>query len=312
MVALRMLIFSTLLIVSSVSNADVLFDGYSKIMLNGAHVGYAVSRYDFDVKKQEFVSTYFIRLDHGALKFSESLKARANSKFEPISYFYTRLDGEPAKTPQTKGAKGTPGVEVKTIDAYFKNNAMSAVVRENGQTKTIKKDIPKGAFLSTFLFYLILQSKEGMKLNANFNFEAVAEEDASLAKGTAFFKEQKNLNGVDTFRVLNMFKGDKYVSWVTPKGEVIATESPDRGLSTQLVANMQEAIGKLAFKPATLESLFGAVPKGKENVLARTGSAEIPAPSPKADEPAGTTLSTQGSAPAAPAKAPAPTGTPKK
>lgn len=305
MVALRMFIFSTLLILSSVARADVLFDGYSKIMLNGTHVGYAVSRYDFDVKKQEFTSTYFIRLDHGALKFSESLKARANSKFEPISYFYTRLDGEPAQTPQQPKGKNTPGVEVKTIDAYFKNNTMSAVVRENGQTKTVKKDIPKGTFLSTFLFYLILQSKEGMKVGANFNFEAIAEEDASLTKGTAFFKIQQNHNGVDTYRVLNTFKGDKYISWVTPKGEVVATESPDRGLSTQLVANMQDAIGKLAFKPATLESLFGAVPKGKDNVLARTGAADIPAPSPKATEPAGTTLSTQ-------AATPVPTGTPKK
>lgn len=281
MVALRMFIFSTLFIFSSLSRADVLFEGYSKILLGGTHVGYTVSRYEFDVKKQEFASTYFIRIDTGELKFSESLKARANSKFEPISYFYTRLDGEPGAPSKNGGKQTTSNVEMKTIDAYFKNNKMSAVVHENGQTKTIKKDLPKGTFLSTFLFYLILQSKDGMKVNNNFNFQAIAEEDASLAKGSAFFKSMQNYNGVESYRVLNTFKGDEYVSYVTPKGEIVATESPARKLSTELVANMKDAIGSLAFKPATLESLFGSVPKGTDNVLARKSPSDIPAPPPK-------------------------------
>lgn len=282
MVALRLFILSTLLICSSPAQADVLFEGYSKIMLGGNHVGYAVSRYDFDVKKQEFVSTYFIRIETGEVKFSESLKARANSKLEPISYFFTRLDGEPA--PAKPGSKTPPktAAEVKTIDAYFQKNKMSAVVRENGQTKTIKKDLPKGAFLSTFLYYLILQSKEGLKVSdASLTFDAIAEEDASLTKGTAWVKSQQAYNGVDSYKVLNVFKDDNYISYVTPKGEIIATESPARKLSTQLVPDMKQAIGSLSFKTATLESLFGAVPKGKENVLARTSGEEIPAPPSK-------------------------------
>ncbi len=255
-------------------------------MLAGSHVGYAVSRYDFDVKKQEFVSTYFIRIETGDVKFSESLKARANSKLEPISYFFTRLDGEPA--PAKPGSKQPPkaAAEVKTIDAYFqknqKNIKMSAVVRENGQTKTIKKDLPKGAFLSTFLYYLILQSKEGLKVSeASLTFDAIAEEDASLTKGTAWVKSQQAYNGVDSYKVLNVFKDDNYISYVTPKGEIVATESPARKLSTQLVPDMKQAIGSLSFKTATLESLFGAVPKGKENVLARTSGEDIPAPASK-------------------------------
>lgn len=324
MVALRRLLLSFLLISSSlicstVAHADVLFEGYSKINLNGSHVGYAITRYDFDVKKQEFVSTYFIRIETGALKISESLKARANSKLEPISYFYTRLDGEPAKAaPGTKQAPQAAS-EVKTIDAYFKNNKMSAVVRENGQTKTIKKDLPKGTFLSTFLYYLILQSKEGLKVSdASLTFEAIAEEDASLTKGTAWVKSKQAYNGVDSYKILNVFKGDNYVSYVTPKGEVIATESPARKLSTQLVGDMKEAIGALSFKPATLESLFGAVPKGKENVLSRTSPDEIPAPTSKlnteaieAPAPTKSAAPAPTAAPAAPAK-PAPAGTPKK
>lgn len=281
MVALRLFILSTLLICSSVAQADVLFEGYSKIMMGTDHIGYAVSRYDFDVKKQEFVSTYFIRIETGEVKFSESLKARANSKLEPISYFFTRLDGEPA--PPKPGSKQAPKApDVKTIDAYFQKNKMSAVVRENGQTKTIKKDLPKGTFLSTFLYYLILQSKTGLKVSDGpLTFDAIAEEDASLTKGTAWVKAQQAYNGVDSYKIQNSFKDDTYLSYVTAKGEIIATESPARKLSTQLVPDMKQAIGSLSFKTATLESLFGAVPKGKENVLARTSGDDMPAPTSK-------------------------------
>lgn len=312
MVALRMFILSTVLIFSSLSRADVLFEGYSKILLGGSHVGYTISRYEFEPKKQEFVSTYFIRLDAGDLKFSESLKARANSKLEPISYFYTRLDGEPAAASPGKAAKKAS--EIKTIDAYFQKSAkdsfkMSAVVHENGKTQTIKKDLPKGTFLSTFLYYLILQSKNGIEVNAKYPFEAIAEEDASLAKGDSVVSAKTNLNGVEVYKIINNFKDDLYYSYVTPKGEIIATESPARKLSTQLVPDMKDAIGGLGFKPATLESLFGSVPKGKENVLARNNPTDVPAPSPKLNvsAPEGKPTPTASAAPVA-----TPTGKPKK
>src|SRR6478736_1577188 len=80
-----------------VSNAAVLFEGYSKINANDAHIGYVVSRYEFDDKKKQFISTYFIKTGKGPTETTESLKAFADSELAPISYEYTSLSGKESK-----------------------------------------------------------------------------------------------------------------------------------------------------------------------------------------------------------------------
>jgi hypothetical protein len=57
---------SFFLLISSSVHAEVLFEGYSKILSGDAPIGYVVSRYEFDGKKKQFISTYFIKTGKGA------------------------------------------------------------------------------------------------------------------------------------------------------------------------------------------------------------------------------------------------------
>ena len=94
------------------AHAEVLFEGYSKILANGAPIGYIISKYEFDAKSKKFISIYFLKTSGKGMEVTESLKATADAKLGPISYNYTTIVGKEVKTPTTK-AIGCPLPEAK-------------------------------------------------------------------------------------------------------------------------------------------------------------------------------------------------------
>ncbi|KYG70740.1 hypothetical protein AZI85_02060 [Bdellovibrio bacteriovorus] len=261
---------------SLAARAEILFEGYSKILSNDQHIGYVISRYEFDAKKKHFISTYFLKTGKGPTEVTESLKAVADSELAPISYEYTNLAGK----------------ESKTIDAKFKNGTMSGVILSGGKTQRIEKKIPKGTFLSTFLVYLMLKSKEGLRSETNYEYQAIAEEDAAITKGQALVGKEETFNGFKVFKILNTFKDMKFLSYVNDRGEVLGTNAMGQGITTELVANPSEATANLPYSATLLKTLFGNVPVGQANVVYRSlklkeAEANAPAPSKQMGVPQG-------------------------
>jgi hypothetical protein len=250
---LSALIGFSILTAPLVSNAAVLFEGYSKINSGDTHIGYVISRYEFDDKKKQFISTYFIKTGKGPTETTESLKAVADSQLAPIAYEYTSLAGK----------------ETKTIDAKFKAGNMSALVSTNGKSHKIDKAIPKGTFLSTFLVYLMLKSKDGLRSETKYEYQAIAEEDASISKGQALVGKEQSYNDFKVFKILNTFKDAKFLSYVNDRGEVIATNAMGTGISTELVSSAAEATNGQSYSTTLLKTLFGGVPPGTQNVVAQ-------------------------------------------
>lgn len=252
-------------------DGGVLFEGYSKILNGGVHIGYIVSRYEFRPKDQKFYSIYYLKTGPLGSDITESLQAVANQKLEPISYQYTSIVGK----------------EVKTIDAKFKNRKMTAIVKttpEKGPAKvvTVSEDLPQGSILRTFLVYLMLgfnarvqpyseYNADLYKYNAvsKYEYTAVAEEDAKVITGEALVGIQEKFNGFQTAKIFNRFKDARFVSYVTNRGEVLATSSPATGVSTELVAKAADATGNFPVSAAILKNLFKEVPLGLNNAVAK-------------------------------------------
>ncbi|KYG68845.1 hypothetical protein AZI87_06345 [Bdellovibrio bacteriovorus] len=258
------------------ARAEILFEGYSKILSNDQHIGYVISRYEFDAKKKHFISTYFLKTGKGPTEVTESLKAVADSELAPVSYEYTNLAGK----------------ESKTIDAKFKNGTMSGVILSGGKTQRIEKKIPKGTFLSTFLVYLMLKSKEGLRSETNYEYQAIAEEDGAITKGQALVGKEETFNGFKVFKILNTFKDMKFLSYVNDRGEVLGTNAMGQGITTELVASPSEATANLPYSATLLKTLFGNVPIGQANVVYRSlklkeAEANAPAPSKQMGVPQG-------------------------
>lgn len=236
------------------AKAEILFEGYFKILSGDQHIGYIVSRYEFDAKKKHFISTYFLKTGKGPSEVTESLKAISDSELAPISYEYTTLAGK----------------ESKTIDAKFKNNTMSGVIRSGGKIQRLEKKIPKGTFLSTFLVYLMLKSKEGLQSETNYEYQAIAEEDGAIYRGQALVGKEMTYNGFKSFKILNTFKDSKFLSYVNERGEVLGTNAMAQGITTELVANPSDATTNQPYSANILKTVFGSIPEGKANVAVRS------------------------------------------
>ncbi|MNJ91195.1 hypothetical protein D3C87_88420 [compost metagenome] len=254
----RIILLVSLLFGALNAHADTLFEGYSKIVSGDKHIGYIITRYEFDNKKKQFISTYFLKTTGGGADITESLKAYADPELAPISYEYTTVVGK----------------DTKTIDAKFKNGNMSAVIKSGKQVNRIEKKIPKGTFLSTFLVYLMLKSKEGLKSETKYEYQAIAEEEASIQKGQALVGKEEKFNGYKAFKILNTFKDTKFLSYVNERGEVLGTNAMGQGISTELVANPNDATAGIPVSTTLLKAIFGSVPAGLTNIVSEDSKAK--------------------------------------
>ena len=85
-----------------------------------------------------------------------------------------------------------------------------------------------------------------------------------------------------------------------PEGEVLGTVSPVQDISTELMATPAEATTGLLVPSKTLQLLFGKVPEGKVNTLAKANASPAPKPSP--ESPSAPSSSAGSKAPSAPPK----------
>lgn len=238
---------------TSLVKAEVLFEGYSKVLSGGVHVGFVINRYDYDPKKKIFTSISLLKTNELGGNITESVKAIAKDDLTPVEYSYTTLVG------------GQP----KTIDAKFKKGKMLAVIKDGKKVTNVNRDISKDVFLSTFLIYKILKSPKGITVDTMYNYQAIAEEDAAVVKGFTMIKSIEEVNGIKTYRTLNEFKGTKFISFVTAKGEVISTKSPVQGIGTELVPQSSMATTGLQIPTALLKTLFGDIPMGIKNEISK-------------------------------------------
>lgn len=281
----RILLSSLFIFFSSFAQGEVLFEGYYKIKSNDSPIGYIISKYEFDAKSKKFISTYFLKTSGKGSEITESLKATANAELAPLAYSYTTVVGK----------------ETKTIDAKFVGQKMTAQVKTGKKTQTIRKDLPKGTFLSTFLVYLMLKSKDGLKTDSSYDYQAVAEEDAEVYPGQAVVGKEESFSGLRAFKVQNKFKDVRFTSFVNERGEALGTNSQAQGISTELVADPAAATQGFPLSEAILKSLFGEVPAGKTNMLSKTKDLVSPNPGKQLGIPQGQGIQLKTQPPAPPA-----------
>ncbi len=249
-----LLVFSVLFFSLQTLASDTLFEGYYKITSGDQHIGFSILRYQFDAKKKQFTSQMLNRISAGGNVVMESLVAKADATLNPISYKYTSI----------------VGTQTKTIDAQFSKGKMSATITETGKKKiSVKNDIKPGTFLSTFLVYTMLRSPTGIQTKSNYTYKAIAEEDATVETGTAKVLKEEKYKGFGAFRIENTFKNSRFVSFVTDKGEALATEVKDAHILSELVPQASEAIGTIGLPEAVVKTVFGSVPSGEKNVVSQ-------------------------------------------
>ncbi|MBL7544742.1 MAG: hypothetical protein JNL11_13075 [Bdellovibrionaceae bacterium] len=294
---LRLLLCISLFSSTVFSAPDVLFEGYHKVFIGKQHVGYTITRYEFDPKDKKFFCTIFVKFGALAGNVMESVKAVSDQNLVPISYEYTTLVTENNK-PVTKNIQASFKLNKLTkkerdkIQKTLKKGEtaptevlkMTANVNENGKITKHIDDLPKGTFLSYFLVYLMLKSKSGIQTDSRYQYEAIAEEKPKLVEGVAIVRNEEDFMGVKTYKIENTFNNQKFISYVTDKGHVIGVVNPSQSVETELVGKPAQAVGEFNLPTTVLKSLFGDVPLGVTNIVSAKLQADALKP---VTEPAG-------------------------
>lgn len=224
---------------------QVLQEGWYKVLIGKQHAGYFVQRFEYDSKTKNYISTTFLRTGALGNDITESVKAFATEKLNPISYQYTNAQGK----------------TLKTIDATFEKEKMVTIVTDQKESKKYEYKIPKGTFLTQFLIYVMLKSPSGLKVGQNYEYSGVAEEEGHSYKGEAFVSGTEKIGGELVFKILNSFKGTKFISYVRPSGEAISTKSPVESIETKLTSREESSKG-FSVPEQNLRLLFGSIPEG--------------------------------------------------
>lgn len=279
---MRAIFLTAIFCIFSVSvSADVLYEGWHKVLSAGQHVGYFVVRYDLDKKTNKFNYTSFLRTNSVGNDVTEAIKAESLQVTKPTQwivpqkYQYTSTQGksvtqidaafsiEDASKPEKPSKKKKKGAkaEPETPKAPSKPQLrMIATITKDGAATKYDQVVPDNTFLSSYLTYIILQSKDGLKVGNNYKYAAIAEEDGKLYDGVAFVKEMTKEGGQDGYKIVNEFKDVRFISVVNTKGDPISTKSPLLSIATEVAATKEEAIGKLKASDDLIRTLFGDIP----------------------------------------------------
>jgi hypothetical protein len=259
----RIGIFNTIFLFSLISwgARDILFEGYFKLNSQDKHIGYNLVRYEYDSAKKTFHSTYLTKISNAGNEVMESLSASAmaDTQMTPIEYKYTGLVGSASTSLEaifTKGKKEKDKTKMKLVK-----------VENNKKPVVTNSEIAHDVFLSTFLTYRMLRSELGIQTNSKLNYFAVAEEDGKVVNGKAEVLNEEKYKGFTAFKIKNTFKDVLFESYVTDKGEALATLVPDSRIVSELVPKAADAIGTIGLPESVAKKLFGNVPMGSKNVV---------------------------------------------
>lgn len=260
-----------IIFVSTNSYADIIFEGYYKILKEEVHIGYTILRFEFDPAKQEMIATSFIKTAPAFADLTESYVARSNTGYQPVSLQFTSVDGTKRKT---------------LINAKMSGDNLVGEIISNGPAKKLEVKIKKGVFFSSFLPFLML--KAGIKTGLGFTYYAITEESGEVQEGTAnIAKNMEDYRGQKVFRVSNKFMGIQYTSFIAPNGEILFVDSPAQKTSTELTTK-EAATQGMPVPQSIINALFGESPSGTKNSLSKS--------SPNAAKSQPTTLTTGGKA----------------
>jgi hypothetical protein len=253
---LFILLFSCSFLFSGILHAEILFEGYYKVTQFKKHIGFLILRHELDTKKMQYKTTSFTKLGKNGFDMTESYQAVSSATLAPISLNYLAASDK----------KNT-----KTIDATFKDGKMTGTVVENGKTTKLNQKINKDVFLSSALYYLMLNSKDGLKTDSKFDYSAITEEGPVVMNGNVVIDKKMETQGsLQLMKIKNTFAGPEYENLVTNKGEVVSASTPATSIETVLVKSSDEATEGIKLAAGTLEKVFGEIPAGKANVYQPT------------------------------------------
>ncbi len=155
------------------------------------------------------------------------------------------------------------GNEIKLIEGSVKGDLLTIRKTDGAQKSTDTKKLRPGVFLSSMLLYVIMSNENGLGLNKNYDYYAIAEEEGSVRMGSAFVQKKEKVLDLDAVKILNKFKTDskkdeeRYFVFVTEKGQVLLMRAPDKNIDVRFTKKREDAVKGFEFDRQHMKIVFG-------------------------------------------------------
>lgn len=233
-------------------HAEVLFEAYYRLELDGAHVGYVIQQHKLDDKTKNHEMRYFVatKTPNGLDRIS--VESVSTPSFKPLRF-------------RAWGRSGTMSVIASTQGQVSGEQMLIRYMTGDGQkvAREEKLAIPAGAVMSAFLFHSLGKMPKESK-----NYNAFSEEGLRFRDGTALLRQTFAFNKTKVRQVENSFINQTMDFFLFPNNEMMASYSAEGHRLSYIVPDQKTAVGALEFKKTEVTDLFGGqIPAGKANPL---------------------------------------------
>jgi hypothetical protein len=242
--------------------ADILFEGYYKIISSDRHVGYIIHRDAYNARTKLRTLTYLVWTKYNESVSQEAVQVvvrrSAKKRFIPVSFRH--WEGLLELTSLTEG---TFGEKLHVIRKDLRKN-----VTVNKGSLLVP---PDGVFSSLALPMIAELRPAEFVAGHRIVLTAFSEESERYSDMAVNILKTVPVNGerVITAEIQYLNEATRFL--LLTDGQTLGTRSNLTPLETYLVADRKEAIGNFPLPAKTVRLLFGYEPSGLTNPVATSG-----------------------------------------
>lgn len=247
---------SLFLTVALPASAEIQFEGWYRVLVNGKHAGFVIQRYEVEPKTKKKTISYFVRFKRYGEVTQQAIRAEADENFKPIKY-----QNVSDLTPPPMLYEGQFGKKETSVSAYDISGKKPKLVAREPYVN------PDQGFLSSFLFPII-DKKGDLKVGAKGTYNGFSEENGNFGTGEYEVVATKTANGVPVFQVADEFQSETIENFVFPGGQNMGARSSSTKTRVYLVRDQSEATAGIDLDEQTeaqIRKFFNGMPEGKKN-----------------------------------------------
>lgn len=244
--------------------SQVFFEGYMKLTEFGKHVGFSVTR--AEQQKDRFRISYLLQFQNQSNFVIEAYVTLSDLSGKPLEIRYLSETNQ-----QKKGYKAK----------YLKDDLWEYEPLEPGPKKILKKKLsaqgiskPTELFFSSSLNWILTRLPLFQQNHVTFEYQAIEEESFEPVQAKLQILDWENYQGLRVKRILNYWKGVKFVALITAEGVPVFVEAPTLGLQSVLTSKAVATKG-FPLMSSVFEPIFGSIPTGSVHPLT-DGVHEVP------------------------------------
>lgn len=243
---------------SALAEDEVLFQGFYRLETNAAHRGFAVLRRVRDKNTGDHTVMHYIFRRDGEGIHQAGVHSTATKEWKPLAYSYFVWQGR----------------DLHSYVGEFRRNDQLVVRRYEEMPEfddeigrryrgKLTKVVP-GDVVTMTLMTKVMAATSGNEWRPGFRktISVLSEDRANVSEVDLRIHQEQVVKGMPVYQIVGELMNEHFELMTLANGEIVGSRNKANASFTLLVANSDEAYGKLEIDERSLTRIFGNVPRG--------------------------------------------------